>query len=95
MYNNGEIQSRSYKRKEHTRKVKKTDFTKAKFVVAGASGRGFVENVETIRGHYARRCMVLTNEFVDGEQKGGSSGVYNRERERERTEQSRARWGPT
>jgi hypothetical protein len=33
--------------------------------------------------------MVLTNEFVDGEQKGGSSGVYNREREREnRAEQN-------
>jgi hypothetical protein len=28
--------------------------------------------------------MALTNEFVDGELKGGSSGVYNRERERER-----------
>ncbi len=48
-----------------------------------------MENVETIRGHYARRCMALTNEFVDGEQKGGSSGVYTREREREnRAEQS-------
>jgi len=93
MYNNDEIQSRSYKRKEHTRKVKKTDFTKAKFVVAGASDRGFVENVETIRGHYARRCMVLTNEFVDGEQKGGSSGVYNRERERERERENRTKRG--
>jgi hypothetical protein len=39
--------------------------------------------------------MVLTNEFVDGEQKGGSSEfIIERERERERTEQSRARWGP-